>query len=131
MLGVDARNVPNIIEEVDICTIDITFASLRTILPNTKKFIKFNGDIIALIKPIFETEFRNIPKFKIIQDPQHLYQILTDLNRWCLINQFFPCNIIKSPILGKEGSIEFFIHIKLEDLGLNNDLNRLIKNVIL
>lgn len=131
MLGVDARNVPNIIEEVDICTIDITFASLRTILPNTKKFIKFNGDIIALVKPIFETEFRNIPKFKIIQDPQQLYQILADLNQWCLMNQFFPYNIIKSPILGKEGSIEFFIHIKLEDLGLNNDFNRLIKNVIL
>jgi len=130
MLGVDARNIPNIIDEIDICTIDITFASLRTILPKTKKFIKFNGDIIALVKPIFETEFQDIPKFKIIKDSQQLYQILTDLNQWCLMNQFFPCNIIKSPILGKEGSIEFFIHIKLENLGLNDDFNRLIKTVI-
>ena len=131
MLGVDARNELNIIEEVDICTIDITFASLKTILPNVKKSVKFNGDIIALIKPIFELEFINIPKFKIIQDPQQLYQILIDLNQWCLMNQLFPYNIIKSPILGKEGSIEFFFHIKLEDLSSNIDFNRLIKKVIL
>ncbi|MFW9939871.1 MAG: TlyA family RNA methyltransferase [Candidatus Thorarchaeota archaeon] len=131
MLGIDARNIPDIIEKLDICTIDITFVSLRTILPKIKKFIKLNGDIIALLKPIFETEFRNIPRFKIIQDPQQLYQILTDLNQWCRKNQFFPSNIIKSPILGKEGSIEFFIHIKLEDLGLNNDFNKLVRNAIL
>ncbi|MFX1530089.1 MAG: TlyA family RNA methyltransferase [Promethearchaeota archaeon] len=130
MLGIDARNMLNLTEEVDICTIDITFASLKTILPNVKNNIRTNGDIIALIKPIFETEYTNISKFNIIQDPQQLYEIVLELSQWCLINQFFPYNLIKSPILGKEGSIEFFIHLKLEDSSLNNNFNKLIKNAI-
>ncbi|MFX0080250.1 MAG: TlyA family RNA methyltransferase [Candidatus Hodarchaeota archaeon] len=130
MLGVDARNMSIIIEEVDICTIDVTFASLKTILLNMRKFIKSDGDIIALVKPLFETDFKNMKKFKVIRDPEHLYQILTDLNHWCQLNHFFPSNIIKSPILGKEGSIEFLIHIKLRDPGLINDFNMLIRNLL-
>lgn len=130
LLGIDARNSLNLINNVDICTIDITFASLKAVLPNVKKILKTNGDIIALIKPIFETEFESNQKFKLIQDPVQLYQILMDLIQWCIGNQFFPHNLIKSPLLGKEGSIEFFIHIRLKDSDLNLNFKELVNNVI-
>ncbi len=130
ILGIDARHIIPLDEKVDICTIDITFASLRTILPNIKRILKKNGEIIALIKPIFETEFYNKSKFKIIQNPKQLFEIIIDLIRWCKENKFFFYNIYKSPILGKEGSIEFFIYLKLEYFDSELNSISMIKNVL-
>jgi len=68
LLGVDARKLANLPEKVDLITIDITFSSLRDILPTALKFIKITGDIIVLVKPIFETNFYDNQKFKIVKD---------------------------------------------------------------
>ena len=130
LLGIDARYLIPIEEKIDICTIDVTFASLRSILPNVKRILKKQGDIIALIKPIFETEFYDISKFKIIQNSKRLYEIIMDLIKWCREYQFFLYNIFKSTILGKEGSIEFFIYLKLEQLPQELNYVSMIKNVL-
>lgn len=132
MLGIDARNSITIKEKVDLCTIDITFASLKTILPHIKPVIKESGDIIALVKPFFEIEYEDGIKFnfKMKLDPLQLYQILIDLIQWCNNNQFFPINLIKSPILGKDASNEFLLHLKVKDSDLMLDFKNLIKNVI-
>ncbi|GAG17314.1 unnamed protein product, partial [marine sediment metagenome] len=45
MLGIDARNLKELPEKVGICTVDVTFASLRSILPNIKKYLKNDGNI--------------------------------------------------------------------------------------
>ncbi len=113
LLGVDARKLLKFEEKVDICTIDITFSSLKSVLPNLKNLIKLNGDIIVLVKPIFEIDF-HVDKFNIITDLKELERILIDLMEWCINNGFFPNGIIKSPLLGKGGSTEFLIHIKLK-----------------
>ncbi|MFX1276727.1 MAG: TlyA family RNA methyltransferase [Promethearchaeota archaeon] len=112
LLGVDVRQPISIEDKVDIVTTDITFASLKSILPNAKSFIKSNGIIISLVKPLFEMEFHHISKFKIIQDPENLKRILLDLIDWCKQNEIYPHGIIKSPLLGKGRSVEFFIIFK-------------------
>ena len=130
ILGIDARNLVPIEEKVDICTIDVTFTSLRAILPNVRRFLKKNSDIIALVKPIFETEFHKRKRLNIIHDPNQLFQILNELIQWIIENHFFIYGIIKSPILGKEGSKEFFIHVRLKKSGLNLTSKKLIKNIL-
>jgi 23S rRNA (cytidine1920-2'-O)/16S rRNA (cytidine1409-2'-O)-methyltransferase len=130
VLGTDARNSITLDEKVDICTIDITFTSLKAVFPNVRKLLKKDGDIIALVKPIFETDYEGNRKFSIIKNPQQLYQILIDLIQWCYKNQFFLFNLIKSPVLGKEGSIEFFLHLRLKESDLSFDLNELVKRVL-
>ncbi|MFX0056726.1 MAG: TlyA family RNA methyltransferase [Candidatus Heimdallarchaeota archaeon] len=130
LLGVDARVLDKLDDRVDLVTIDITFATIRSILPNVKKYLKGNGDIIVLVKPIFETDFYREPKFEIITDSKRLYEILMDLLGWCSNNGFFPYNILKSPLLGKGGSIEFLIHLKLKspeiDYNYQKELMKLI-----
>ena len=117
-LGVDARMLKSLPERVDIITIDLTFASIKDILPNVKSYLKKNGDIIVLIKPFFETNFYD--NNKIIQDSENLQQILLEVMNWCSKNSFFPKGIIKSPILGKGGSLEFLVHFKI---GRNNNFD--------
>ncbi|MFW9945555.1 MAG: TlyA family RNA methyltransferase [Candidatus Odinarchaeota archaeon] len=114
LLGVDARSLTELDEQVDIVTIDITFASLRVILPNVKNYLKISGDIIVLVKPLFETNFYDKKLFKIITDLQNLNKILFEFLCWSLKNGFFPYGIIQSPILGKGGSIEFLIHFRID-----------------
>ncbi|MFX1340188.1 MAG: TlyA family RNA methyltransferase [Promethearchaeota archaeon] len=130
LLGVDARLLKELDEKVDFCSIDVTFASLKEILPNIKNFIKPTGDIITLTKPIFEAKFKGVNNFQTIQDPQKLKQILLSLISWSINNEIFPCNIMKSPILGKGGSIEFLIHFKLEKESLEINFREKINLIV-
>ena len=130
LLGVDARLLKILDEKVDFCSVDVTFASLRDIIPNIKNYLKLNGDIITLIKPIFETKFKEEKKFQIIQDPQKLKKILLDLISWSLNNEIFPYGVTKSPILGKGGSIEFLMHFKIGNASSDFDYRKEINSII-
>jgi len=130
MLGIDARNLKELAEKVDICTVDVTFTSIKAIIPKIRNFIKKNGDVITLIKPIFETEFHNSSKFKIILDSVKLREILMELIEWSDQNKIFPYGIIKSPIIGKGGSIEFFIHYRIDKEKLEINYENILKNII-
>ena len=88
------------------------------------------GDIIALVKPLFETEFYDEKKFNIIQSPEKLKKILKDLISWCIENGFFPKAIMRSPILGKGGSIEFLIHFKIKNGDFGVDFTKKIEKSI-
>ncbi|MFX0024956.1 MAG: TlyA family RNA methyltransferase [Candidatus Hermodarchaeota archaeon] len=114
LLGVDARSLIELDEKIELVTIDITFASLKTILPNVKNYLKRNGDIIVLVKPLFETNFYEKKFFKIITNLQRLKKILHDFLCWSSENGFFPYGITQSPILGKGGSIEFLVHFRID-----------------
>lgn len=130
LLGTDARSLINIEEKMDICTIDVTFTSLRDILPKARNFLKENGDIIALVKPLFETNFYQEDKLKIIQDSKTLYQILADLMKWSISNEIYPYGIIKSPLLGKGGSIEFLIFYKIDKESPNFEYEKSVRLLI-
>jgi len=114
LLGVDARKLKSLPTQVDIVTVDVTFSSLKSILPNIKNYLKKEGDIIVLVKPLFETDFQKETNFKIRNDFEILRKILWDLLRWNINNSFFPKGLIVSPLLGKGGSIEFLIHIRID-----------------
>ncbi|MHA2287228.1 MAG: TlyA family RNA methyltransferase [Promethearchaeota archaeon] len=114
LVGVDARELNELPTKVDIVTVDITFASLKSVLPNIKEILKKEGDIIVLVKPLFETDFRKESNFKIINDLDILRKILMDLMRWNTSNLFYTKGLIVSPLLGKGGSVEFLIHIRLD-----------------
>lgn len=130
LLGVDARKFSKLEEKIDICTVDITFASLKEILPNIKEFLNKNGDIVALVKPLFETEFHQKNTDKIILDSEKLYDILLELIEWSIKNNLFPQKIIKSPIVGKGASKEFLIHFKIDINALNHNYKNTIKEII-
>ncbi|MFX0048277.1 MAG: TlyA family RNA methyltransferase, partial [Candidatus Hermodarchaeota archaeon] len=128
LFGVDARQLKSLPVKIDIVTIDVTFSSLKSILPNIKNYLKKNGDIIVLVKPLFETSFREESRFKIITDLVVLKKILGDLIEWSIKNSFFPKGLIGSPLQGKGGSIEFLLYLKI-DKDHNFDFEYVIEKV--
>ena len=122
LLGVDARQLKSLPTNVDIVTVDVTFSSLKSILPNIKNYLKKKGDIIVLIKPLFETNYREELYLKKITDLSVLKNILEETITWSVKNSFFPIDLIVSPLLGKGGSIEFLLHLKIDkDYNFNFD----------
>lgn len=111
LLGVDARQCITIDERVDICTLDLTFSSLREVLPNVKNFLKQDGDIIALVKPFFERSLVNFNNNRNFKNSLTYYKILVDLIDWCIRNQFYPNGLIRSPLLDVESSKEFLLQL--------------------
>ncbi len=113
LLGQDIRKIEHLPEKASIITIDVTFSSLREILPRVRNLVYSDGDIIVLVKPQFETNFyeKNSENFN---NPRRIKMIVSSLINWCQEHQLFVHKCIKSPNLGKTFSFETLLHIKLE-----------------
>ena len=103
----------NIIKEkADIIVIDVSFISLKLIIPNAVKFLNENGCIIALIKPQFEAGKEQVGKGGIIKDSTIHEQVINNLYTFFSQIDLQVINIIESPILGQKGNKEFLVFLK-------------------
>ncbi|MBP1925419.1 23S rRNA (cytidine1920-2'-O)/16S rRNA (cytidine1409-2'-O)-methyltransferase [Sedimentibacter acidaminivorans] len=100
------------IESVDIIVVDVSFISLKLILPKIVEISSDKSDIVVLIKPQFEAGKSNIGKSGIIKDKKIHLVVLNNFNDYCLSNNLYVKNITFSPIKGGNGNIEYLAHIK-------------------
>jgi 23S rRNA (cytidine1920-2'-O)/16S rRNA (cytidine1409-2'-O)-methyltransferase len=97
---------------VDLITIDVSFISLKIIVPSVTKFLNDNGNILALIKPQFEVGREKVGKGGVVKDPVLHQQITDDLSDFFEKIGFISCGIFPSSILGPKGNKEFFILLR-------------------
>lgn len=94
----------------NLATIDVSFISLRIILPVLKDILLDNSDVIALIKPQFEAKREDVGKKGVIRDKSvHLY-VLEEIVGFAEDIGFHCADLTFSPITGGEGNIEFLAH---------------------
>jgi 23S rRNA (cytidine1920-2'-O)/16S rRNA (cytidine1409-2'-O)-methyltransferase len=97
---------------VDTIVVDVSFISLKKILPNCFPFLKKSGELIALVKPQFEAGREHIKKGGIVSEPsvrQHVIQSIIDFAKEIGFDYRDYC---LSPIQGKKsGNTEFLIHL--------------------
>ena len=111
MESVNARELSSLPEPIDIAVIDVSFISLRTILPAVAKLLKPEGPIIALFKPQFEAARDEVPRGGVIRDAQLHASLIGRFAAWLVTNGFSIQDIVASPILGAEGNREFLFSI--------------------
>jgi 23S rRNA (cytidine1920-2'-O)/16S rRNA (cytidine1409-2'-O)-methyltransferase len=99
-------------EEIDIATVDVSFISLKLVLPKVKEFLKKDGEIIALIKPQFEVGKNEVERGGIIRDERKHKRVIEEIREFARTIGLTPLNVIESPITGKDGNKEFFIHLR-------------------
>lgn len=107
------RNLPEkaIPEPVDLVTIDVSFISLKIVVPSILKFLKPDAIIIALIKPQFEVGKGRVGKGGVVRDP-HLHDaVIQDLSNFFSDQHLTVHAIVPSPIKGPKGNTEFFIYM--------------------
>lgn len=113
--GINARYLQpeQIGELVDIATIDVSFISLRLILPPLKEIVTPKGDLICLVKPQFEAGREHVRRGGVVKDLLTHQRVLEDLA--CFAQDQLQLSVINatySPIRGPAGNIEFFLHIR-------------------
>ena len=69
-------NLDDIGEKCDIATIDVSFISLKKVIPAVIKLLIEQGEIIALIKPQFETERQKVGKKGVVKSPNTQYEVV-------------------------------------------------------
>ena len=99
-------------EDIDFASVDVSFISLKKILPVMRDLLSENGQAVCLIKPQFEAGRENIGKKGVVRDPAVHSQVVSDIRAFAVENGFSVLNLDFSPIKGPEGNIEYLMHIK-------------------
>ncbi len=96
-------------DEIDIIVCDVSFISMKKVIEPNLKFLKNNGEIISLIKPQFEAYKKEIKKGIVVDTNVH-DRICKEYENWFKSNYFNVVGIVKSPLTGPKGNIEFLIY---------------------
>lgn len=99
----------------DFASIDVSFISLKIILPPLKALLSRPADIAALIKPQFEAGREKVGKSGVVRDPAVHKEVLVNVLTMAEELGYRLENLTFSPITGGEGNIEFLAHWKLTD----------------
>ena len=99
-------------ENVDFSSIDVSFISLKLVLPVVYSFLRDEGLCVALIKPQFEAQREDVGKKGVIKDKAVHIKVIDKCLNIARELGFTILGLDYSPIKGPEGNIEFLMYIK-------------------
>lgn len=126
----NARYLEQLPEPVDLVTIDVSFISLRLILPKVRQWLAPGGQVIALVKPQFEAGREQVGKGGVVRDPRVHRSVLVDVLGWVQENGWRVLGLARSPIKGTAGNIEFLAHLSADPHAPGLDLDEAIARVL-
>ena len=98
-------------EPLDLSVIDVSFISLKIVLPVIKTFLKPDGQVLCLIKPQFEAGKEKVGKKGVVRDPETHKEVLDNFVLLAKSLDFAILGLTFSPVKGPEGNIEFLAHL--------------------
>ena len=144
----NARYVESLPEPIDFVTVDASFISLKILLPVVKKWLlpsplrgtppnfeEIGGrrrGVVALIKPQFEAGKKDVSRGDgVIRDPEIHKQVLLDVLGFVQQEGFQIRGLIKSPLLGPKGNVEFLVWLSQASVKEGSeDVNQMIDQVL-
>ena len=104
-------------EPLDLSVVDVSFISLRLVLPVIKNLLKPTGQVLCLIKPQFEAGKEKVGKKGVVREPETHLEVLRTFLETARGLGFTVVNLTYSPVKGPEGNIEFLGHLTLGPMG--------------
>lgn len=101
-------------ETVDIITIDVSFISLKKILPPVIQFVKPGGKIVSLVKPQFEVGRFEVGKGGIVKDEEKIQKVIDDIRSYGESLGIIPVNMVEAPREKEKKNREYFILWELQ-----------------
>lgn len=93
----------------EMATVDVSFISLRRVLPVLAQLLPEGGDTIGLVKPQFEAGRRVVPRSGVVTSPATQCRVLLDILRAGEEEGLTPWGVTFSPLRGEKGNLEFFL----------------------
>ena len=99
-------------EPIDLAVMDVSFISIRLVLPAVKQLLKPGADYICLIKPQFEAGREEVGKKGVVRDEQVHIRVVKEILSFAPGIGLSVMGLDYSPIKGPEGNIEYICHLK-------------------
>lgn len=99
-------------EKPEIASIDVSFISLRLVLPKAWELLSEEGKIVALIKPQFEAGRDKVGKKGVVREKSTHIEVIENVSKMAIKEGFRILDINYSPIKGPEGNIEYLIYLE-------------------
>ena len=103
-------------EPLDLSVVDVSFISLKIVLPVIKTFLKSTGQVLCLIKPQFEAGKEKVGKKGVVRDPKTHKEVLDHFVELAKSLDLTILGLTFSPVKGPEGNIEFLGHLTCADV---------------
>lgn len=116
----------------EFATIDVSFISLKLILPALKRILVAGSDVVSLVKPQFEAGRDQVGKKGIIRDKKVHLQVVEKIRDFAVQEGFILKEATFSPITGGDGNIEFLFHLYWpgEDSSVKQDVDVNLEQVV-
>jgi 23S rRNA (cytidine1920-2'-O)/16S rRNA (cytidine1409-2'-O)-methyltransferase len=98
---------------VDIVTIDVSFISLRLVLPAVPPVLRPGADVIALVKPQFEAGRAEVGRGGLVRDTAVHDRVIADVSAAAAAIGLAPRGMTPSPIAGATGNQEYLLHLRV------------------
>ncbi len=119
----NARYLEALPEPVRVVTLDVSFISLKLLFPAIVGWLAPDADVVSLVKPQFEARREQVGKKGVVRDPAIHSQVLERVAGYTVPHGFAVHGLIRSPITGPAGNVEFLMHLrqgnKLDDFDLS------------
>lgn len=99
-------------EPLDLAVMDVSFISIRLVLPAVQQLLKDGADLICLIKPQFEAGREAVGKKGVVRDPSVHKEVIRQILDFAASRSLRVEGLDYSPIKGPEGNIEYICHMK-------------------
>lgn len=96
--------------QLDFASIDVSFISLKTIMPAVKNLLGDKGEVVALIKPQFEAGREKVGKKGVVRDIEVHLEVVNKIVTFLIENEFNILGLSFSPIKGPEGNREYLVY---------------------
>ena len=122
---VTQEEIPDVL---DFFSVDVSFISLKKVLPVAYSLLKENGTGVCLIKPQFEAGREKVGKKGVVRDKNVHIEVIKDVLSAIREIGFSIMGLDFSPIKGPEGNIEYLAYIKKTDEGgIEPDIERIVE----
>jgi len=112
-------------------TIDVSFISVRKILPALYKCLEGEKEVVILIKPQFEAEYRFVSKGGVVVKPEFHIETIRKILEFTINLGLFPQGLTFSPIRGKSGNIEYLLFISGKKSSIEPSVEDIVKEAFL
>lgn len=108
----NARDLPVLPPGLSFFAADVSFISLRKVLPSVASRLDAGVEGVVLLKPQFEAGRASVPRGGVVRDPAVRAQILDEFSAW-LASEGWACFAsIDCPVTGGDGNVEFLVHVR-------------------
>lgn len=108
----NARYLERLPEMVSVVTVDASFISLGLLFPAIAHWIIDGGDVLALVKPQFEAGKEHVKRGGVVRDAEVHRRVMQDVLGYASSHNLVPQGVMRSPLQGPKGNIEFFLWSK-------------------